>query len=132
METLMLPASIRREVALLAGAWQVSEGEAVGRLVDHFRATTIQPDRNTAAIPEQAIAVHATYQGQRVEGLFFPATKRLEVTSGQRAGRTYKSPSGAARAVITAINPHVTPNRDGWTFWIVAETGKLLQTLREV
>jgi hypothetical protein len=42
-----------------------------------------------------------------------------EISSGPLAGRSFKSPSEAARAVIEQVNPAVNSNRNGMTFWRV-------------
>ncbi|MER8031014.1 hypothetical protein ABTZ78_18880 [Streptomyces bauhiniae] len=115
------------QVLLLARAWDVSPGEAVRKLIEHFQ----RPAPTTRAEPgdEGGIPVHALYGGLRVEGKYDPVTQALTVTEGPGAGH-YRSPSGAASAVLQAVNPQVKPNRNGWSFWTVTENGKLLQTLR--
>ncbi len=80
--------------------------------------------------PEDGVSVHAIYNGTRIDGRYHPATGKLEITSGVLARQVFKTPSGAAIAVVRAHNPGVKPNRNGWTFWVVTETGKLLQSLR--
>lgn len=62
--------------------------------------------------------------------MYFPETKRVEITSGVLAHRSYKSPSGAAVGVVQAYNPSVNPNRNGWSFWFVADSDLALQTMR--
>lgn len=113
------------QVALLARAWGVSESEAVQRLVEHFQHSTT-PKRSDRG---GTINVHALYEGVRIEGLYDPATESVTVTSGPAQGR-HKSPSGAAAAVLRAQNPKVSASRNGWSFWIITETGSRLQTIR--
>ncbi|MFK0121627.1 hypothetical protein [Streptomyces sp. NPDC090994] len=113
------------QVALLALAWGVSESEAVQRLVEHFQRTST-PKKSDK---EGRIDVHALYGGVRIEGLYDPTAESVTVTSGPAQGR-YKSPSGAAAAVLRAQNPKVSASRNGWSFWIITETGSLLQTIR--
>ncbi|CAL9474975.1 hypothetical protein [Streptomyces sp. enrichment culture] len=116
------------QITLLARAWEVSPGDAVRRLIEHFQ-------RPGAAAPAaaggggQRVAVHALYGGVRIEGEYDPATRTLTVTEGPAIGH-YRSPSGAASAVLQALNPKVKPNRNGWSFWTITENGRLLQTLR--
>ncbi|MGW5679246.1 hypothetical protein ACWEV4_29900 [Streptomyces sp. NPDC003860] len=115
-------------VRLLARAWTVSEGEAVRRLVEHFEREPRSP--KTPETEEDAtLAVHVVYEGNRVDGRYDPATRSLEITAGPAAGR-YKSPSGAAAAVLQAYNPKVAPNRNGWSFFVVNDTGDFLQSVR--
>jgi len=113
------------QVALLALAWGVSESEAVQRLVEHFQRTST-PKKSSK---EGMIDVHALYEGARVEGFYDPAAESVTVTSGPAQGR-YKSPSGAAAAVLRAQNPKVSASRNGWSFWIITDTGNPLQTIR--
>ena len=116
-----------RRLALLGRAWNVDVSGAVSRLLDEFEAGA--PSATTPASEEQ-VPVHAVYADQRVEGLFDRRTRRLRITSGPLADRTYRSPSGAAVAVVGMHNRSVSPNRNGWSFWLINETGELLQTLR--
>ncbi|AIV37726.1 hypothetical protein [Streptomyces sp. CCM_MD2014] len=113
------------QVALLALAWGVSESEAVQRLVEHFQRSSTPKKSDQRGM----IDVYALYEGVRIEGLYDPATESVTVTNGPAQGR-YKSPSGAAAAVLRAQNPKVSASRNGWSFWIIAETGSRLQTIR--
>ncbi|MFG3095581.1 hypothetical protein [Streptomyces sp. NPDC048202] len=115
------------QILLLARAWDVSPGEAVRKLIEHFQRPV--PTTRAESGDESGVSVHALYGGIRVEGVYDPSTQTLTVTDGPGAGH-YRSPSGAASAVLQAVNPLVKPNRNGWSFWTVTETGKLLQTLR--
>jgi hypothetical protein len=53
----------------------------------------------------------------------------VSIPSGPGRGE-YDTPSGAAVGVVKALNPHVNPNRNGWSFWTVTATGNLLQSIR--
>ncbi|WP_059007039.1 hypothetical protein [Streptomyces specialis] len=127
----LLDSATHADIALLARAWDVSEGEAVRRLIKHFQRSPAAASPTAASAPGEArtVAVHAIYNGHRVSGLYDPATESLTITAGPATGH-YKSPSGAASAVLQALKPHVKPNRNGWSFWTVDESGELLQTLR--
>jgi len=120
------PATEER-IALLARAWRVSAGEAVQRLLDEFQRG--QPAAKPVAASGH-VSVHAVYGGTRVEGRFDTTSQGLEITSGPLAGTAYRSPSGAAIAVVSLHNRSVNPNRNGWTFWIVSQSGERLKTLR--
>ncbi|MER8267958.1 hypothetical protein ABT007_27585 [Streptomyces griseus] len=115
------------QITLLARAWDVTPGEAVRRLVDHFQRPS--PASAPSAPASNRVAVHAIYDGVHVPGLYDPATQALTITEGPAAG-TYRTPSGAASAVLQALKPHVKPNRNGWGFWALDDSGELLQTLR--
>lgn len=114
-------------VVLLARAWEISEGEVVRRLLDRFVEPGISPGEEDDA---EAVGIYADYEGTHVEAVYRPATKRVEITSGVLQGRSYRSPSGAAIGVVQALNPNVHPNRNGWSFWFIAENGQALQTIR--
>ncbi|KJK11984.1 hypothetical protein UB45_11910 [Terrabacter sp. 28] len=115
---------------LLASAWEVDEEGAISRLIDRLAAgATEDPTPQSSARADQ-VEVYAVYDGRRVSGLYDPRTKALTVTSTPLEGSKYKSPSGAAIAVVQATNPKVNPNRNGWTFWTVRSTGDTLQSLR--
>ncbi|MEW1612459.1 hypothetical protein ACIQRJ_34345 [Streptomyces niveus] len=115
------------QITLLARAWDVTPGEAVRRLVGHFQHPS--PAAAPSAPASNRVAVHAIYDGVHVPGLYDPATQALTITEGPAAG-TYRTPSGAASAVLQALKPHVKPNRNGWGFWALDDSGELLQTLR--
>jgi hypothetical protein len=76
------------------------------------------------------VAIFADYEGNHVDAIYHRATKRVDITSGVLRGRSYRSPSGAAIGVVQAHNPTVQPNRNGWSFWFIAENGQALQTIR--
>ena len=65
-----------------------------------------------------------------MEAQYDPRSSSLKVTAGPAAGRRFKSPSAAAIAVVSELNPHVHPNRNGWSFWTITATGKRLQSIR--
>ncbi|MGW2838807.1 hypothetical protein ACWCWD_13520 [Streptomyces sp. NPDC001493] len=117
------------QLTLLARAWNVTQEEVVRRLLQHFQSPDAPLSTNSAGRTDQHIAVHAIYEGVRVDGLYDTAGSSLEIPHGPGAG-TYRTPSGAATAVLQALNPKVKPNRNGWSFWIVSESGALLQSLR--
>jgi hypothetical protein len=121
--------SDHERVMLLARAWQISGGEVVRRLLDDF----VKVDDTVTGHqkpPDDAVQVYADYEGNHIEAIYRTTTKRIDIISGVLKGRSYKSPSGAAIAVVQAHNPAVHPNRNGWSFWFVTETGQALQTIR--
>jgi hypothetical protein len=103
----------------------MSVGEVVARLVRDSALPTSPPSAATGRL-----AIHADYEGFRSNAYFEPTTERVEFVEGPLAGKSFKSPSGAARAVISHYKPEVDPNRNGWGFWIVSETGEWLQSVR--
>lgn len=119
---------VHRQVILLARAWNVSEGEVVHRLLDAF--TKRDHADTTTEDAAESVAIYADYEGHRIEAAFYPATRRVDIGTGPLAGRSFRSPSGAAIGVVQALNPNVQPNRNGWSFWFLSGNGKALQSIR--
>lgn len=120
-----LQPEIHQQVELLARALGITTSETIAHLL-HLYA---QPAPETPAPTNTHIPVYAIYQRSRIEGKFDRSTGALHIPTGPGAGQ-YKTPSGAARAVITSLRPQVSPIRTGWTFWRLAETGAYLAVLR--
>jgi hypothetical protein len=78
---------------------------------------------------ENGVEIYAIYESRRVNAYYDPSSRTVTIPSGPGRGE-YDTPSGAAVAVVRALNPHVNPNRNGWSFWIVTVTGQLLQSIR--
>lgn len=117
------------KLRLLARAWDISEPEVVARLLVEFqRSGRARPTHQGESAA--GIEIHAIYEGVRIGALFDPVTTSVTITSGPCTGQTFKSPSGAAVALVGALNPAVKPNRSGWSFWWISETGEMLQVLR--
>src|SRR5579884_581936 len=95
--TIAIPDAALDRIRLLALAWQVTEGEAVARLLRHFEETAGRGGAPAATTPDR-VPVHALYGGRRFDGVFDPASKSLSIPAGPAAGH-YKTPSGAAAAV---------------------------------
>ena len=116
------------QLTLLARAWEVTEGEAVERLLGRFR----QPDQRTLSTSDtgdEEVPIHAIYRGERSEGFFNRKTRRITLTEGP-VQDTFVAPSPAAAAFVTAVAPDVSGNRNGWSFWTVTATGEPLQSIR--
>ncbi|MEU3931063.1 DUF262 domain-containing protein [Streptomyces sp. NPDC029044] len=78
---------------------------------------------------EQGVEIHAVYEGRRTDAYYDPSSRTVTIPSGPGRG-DYETPSAAAVAVVQAINPHINPNRNGWSFWTVTATGQQLQSIR--
>lgn len=118
---------VERELSLLALAWDVNRGGAVERLIAEFRK--MNTPRDTAAVCGE-VPIYCIYKGVRTEGVYFPDTKGILITTGPLAGTRKKSPSGAACAVVAEASPNIRNERQGWRFWKVTATGEDLQELR--
>ncbi|MFE0181253.1 hypothetical protein [Streptomyces olivaceus] len=122
---LQVETEVHQQVNLLAHALGMTASECISYLPRLY----VQPSPETPARTSTPTPVYAIYQRMRIEGHFDSATGALNIPSGPAAGE-YKTPSGAARAVIAALRPQVSPIRTGWTFWRLAETGAQLEVLR--
>jgi hypothetical protein len=125
-----IPDNAYDKIQLLSRAWAISDGQTVARLVEHFaQGTTSAP---VAAAPSSGqIPIYVVYEATRVDALFDPATNAVTITNGSLKDTSYGTPSGAAVAVVSTYNPSINPNRNGWSFWFLAENGELLQTIRK-
>ena len=128
MRTVELPETIHDDLELLARAWGTSIDHVIERLLRHFR-------RDELATPARddgpgGVPVHAIYEGVRIEGRFDPATQAITITDGPLVGRRFKSPSGAAVAVVRFLKPEIRGERNGWSFWVVSASGERLQKIR--
>lgn len=105
------------------------EAEQILRAAARKRRT--QPPPAKADVPtDEGVPIHVDYQGSRINALFDPATEHVTLLSEPFGGRDFRSPSGAATEVVRALNPDVTPARNGWGFWVVSDTGEFLQSIR--
>jgi hypothetical protein len=122
--------STYHQVTLLAQAWELTPGQAVQRLVEHLRHPALQqPATGDETVTRDHVPVHALYERTRITGQYHPGTRSLTITDGPATG-AYKSPSGAAMAVVKALRPDLTGNRSGWDFWRIDASGHHLRTLR--
>lgn len=124
MPNVTLDKKTHDSLRLVAAALGVTESNAVGELLRRLADST--PSGNDGGVP-----IHVVYKGVRTEARFTPATGVVEVVVGPLAGKRFTSPSRAAIEVVRAINPSVSPNRNGWGFWLVTGTGQALHTIRQ-
>ena len=120
-----------RQLEFAARVSNTTAGEVVARLV--ATATTPESTRSTTEKREdsEGVAVHSVYDGHRTQASYDSDTTRIDVTSWPLAGRSFKTPTGAARAVVAHYKPGVSPNRNGWSFWILGDgSGRPLQAIR--
>jgi hypothetical protein len=109
----------------------ISAGEVVARLVAEVSMPgldTLPADKPDGA---DSTAVFAIYDGHRTRATYDRQTTRIDIVSGPLAGRSFKTPSAAARAVVAHYKPTVSANRNGWTFWTIDDgTGQPLEVIR--
>lgn len=127
MPSVEIDADTARVLEFAARMADLTPGQLVARLVDRASLPADPPDESIA--PDR-LAIFADYEGFRSAAMFDTTTGRVDITSGPLAGRSFKTPTGAARAVVAHYKPDVSPHRNGWSFWFLVETGKALQTVR--
>jgi hypothetical protein len=101
----------KRTVSFAARMAEVSEGEIIRRLVNVSALARVDPEP-----AQEGVEIYADYEGHRVQARYF-APARVEIVDGPLAGQSFKTPTGAARAVVRLYNPSVNDNRNGWGFW---------------
>jgi hypothetical protein len=111
MATIDVDEATKQAVSFAARMANVSEGEIIRRLVGGSA-----PPREGPEPANRGVAIYADYEGHRVRARYFEPA-RVEITDGPLAGRSFKTPTGAARAVVRNYNPSVNDNRNGWSFW---------------
>src|SRR5690349_9209431 len=117
----------KHTVSFAARMANLTEGGIIRQLI---AASTLPTESPQPA--DSGVAIYADYEGHRVHAQYFEPA-RVEIIDGPLAGQSFKSPTGAARAVVRHYNPGINDNRNGWAFWqIHDESGKRmsLQSIR--
>jgi hypothetical protein len=117
-------------LTLAARVAGITKGQVVAQLIALARSS---PDEDASSRGEpqiRTVAIHADYDGQLTNATFYRGLGRITITDGPLAGRSYKTPSEAARDVVAQRNPNIAANRNGWAFWLLSENNAPLQTIR--
>lgn len=122
MPEINVSAETDHQLSLLASWEGTSKGEVVARLLTNLSKSQTRSD--------DTVAVHKVYERERIEGIYDPPSSTLTITSAPWSGEVFSKPSSAAIAVVQHFKPDANPNRNGWDFWRVTETGAPLQSLR--
>ncbi|OXM69602.1 hypothetical protein [Amycolatopsis vastitatis] len=132
MREITVSDDVYHQVRLLANAWQLSNNDALARLLDQLRSHA--PSGGEAAVElgsssrapydplppgtsNVVVPVFARYLGKFIEANFHWPSNNIEITSGPCAGKRFRSPSGAATEIVKTVNPGIKPNRNGWDFF---------------
>ncbi|WFE62634.1 hypothetical protein [Micromonospora sp. WMMD714] len=120
-----------RYLAFAAGIAGLTKAQVVARLVAQAQAA-VQAAGSLDAVDQEpaAVRIYADYSGHRTYGVFVPGPGRIDITSGALAGKSFRTPSEAAREIVKHYNPDVSPHRNGWSFFYLVGTGAPLQSLR--
>lgn len=97
----------------------------VQRLVDQTRPPSPVTTQQEAQMTGQSgrrpswLPVYKTYRSHMVEGEFNPTTMELRVSTAPWSGRSFPSPTAAARAVVEHFgsDERRTSNTNGRKFW---------------
>lgn len=130
-ETVEVDEQTYRSLKFAARMSGCTAGEVVAKLV--VAASMPPPAKEDPERGEETsgMAVYADYDGHRTQGRYDLRTTRIDITSGPLVGRSFKTPTGAARAVVAHYKPGVSPNRNGWSFWTLDDgSGRFLQSIR--
>lgn len=129
--TIEVDEQTHRSLEFAARISNTSAGEVVARLVAAASMPEQTPSATERSETSTGVAVYAVYDGHRTHASYHSDTTRIDVTSGPLAGRSFKTPTGAARAVVAHYKPGISPNRNGWSFWTLDDgSGQLLQAIR--
>ena len=109
--------SSKQAVTFGARMANTTESEIIRRLI---AASSLAVDQPRPA--DKGVPIYADYEGHRTRALFF-SPARVEIIDGPLKGQSFKTPTGAARAVVRHYNPSVNDNRNGWGFWQVDNGG---------
>src|SRR3569833_2076186 len=101
----------KQTVSFAAQMADVSEAEIIRRMI-RTSALTREDPRPAG----DGVAIYADYEGHRVRARYFEPA-RVEIVDGPLAGQSFKTPTGAARAVVRHYDPSLNANRSGWAFW---------------
>lgn len=126
MATIEVDDGLKRTVAFAARMAGVTESEILRRLIAASSLAAEEPDNARNGVP-----IYADYEGHRTRALYFEPA-RVEIVDGPLKGKSFKTPTGAARAVVRHYNPSVNDNRNGWSFWQIDNGGGPRVWLRSV
>lgn len=127
MATIEVDEDTKRTVSFAARMANLTEGGIIRRLIS---ASTLS-EESTPQPPDRGAAIYADYEGHRVHARYFEPA-RVEIVDGPLAGQSFKSPTGAARAVIRHYNPSVNDNRNGWAFWQMDDESGTRMSLQSI
>ncbi|HEU0130974.1 MAG TPA: hypothetical protein VFQ85_08295 [Mycobacteriales bacterium] len=125
-DTIVVDQATALAVRFAARLHGITDSQVVIRAVAQIGARGSGPAHRWEPVP-----VFCEYAGVRVDGTYLPATRRLVVNPGESTERSFRSPSGAARAVVEMLNPRRSHTQtNGWHFWRIADSGARLDTVR--
>jgi hypothetical protein len=101
-----------RAISFAARVAGITEREVVRRMIAANAADV------TRDPPDGTVPIYADYEGRRTHATY-QSPGRVQISDGPLKGMSFKSPTGAARAIIRQYNPGVNDSRNGWTFFYI-------------
>lgn len=117
MASIEVDVSTKQTVSFAARMAGVTEGEIISRLIAASALVETGSDP-----PPDGVAIYADYEGHRTRARYFEPA-RVEIVDGPLAGKSFKTPTGAARAIVRQYNSSVNDNRNGWAFFQIDNNG---------
>jgi hypothetical protein len=140
MSKMTLSMEFEPKVALRLARYEVQTGRSLAELLD---VAVQEWERTqglvTLSVPdERRLPVEWNYTprgGRRSwlsKGWYYPEPNRLEIERSDAPSviGVYESPSAASIAVVRAVKPEITPNRNGLRDWNEIGTGRKLAFLK--
>ena len=127
MATIEVDEETKRTVRFAAQMANLPEGVIIRRLIAASFLAEDEPSRPTGP----SVAIYADYEGHRIRARYIEPA-RVEIVDGLLAGQSFKTPTGAARAVIRHYNPDVNDNRNGWAFWQIENESGVRTALQSI
>lgn len=120
-----------RALEFAARMANVSPGVIVTRLVDQASLSPEAEVGSKSHPTDPRVPIFVNYDGYRTGAKYDRATGRVDIVDGPLDGKSFKTPTGAARAVVSHYKPEVSPHRNGWSFWFIDDrSGRTLQSVR--
>lgn len=127
MATIEVDEYTKLTVAFAARVANLSESAIIRRLIE---GSALTDDKRPQPM-DQGVTIYADYEGHRVHARYTEPA-RVEIIDGPLAGRSFKTPTGAARAVVRNYNPTINDNRNGWTFWQIDDESGVRTPLQSI
>jgi hypothetical protein len=102
MATIEVDEYTKQAVSFAARMANLTEGGIIRRLI----AASALPEESSPQRGDRGVPIYADYEGHRVRARYIEPA-RVEIVDGPLAGQSFKSPTGAARAVVRHYNPNV-------------------------
>ena len=125
--TIEVDEDTKRTVAFAARMASLSESAIIRRLIAASALAGKEHRQPTA----EGVPIYSDYEGHRIRARYIEPS-RVEIIDGPLAGQSFKTPTGAARAVVRHFNPDVNDNRNGWTFWQIDNEAGMRRSLQSI